>query len=128
MTIMSVDEEDRGRIEGLRCWRGPITIAPLPGGITNHNYLVRDSGRRYVARMCTDRSLLGIDRRNEIACQRAAHACGIAPAIVHHESGVLVSEHLPGRTLAPADLRDPGFVPRLAAVLRTLHDAWDQHT
>jgi thiamine kinase-like enzyme len=116
------------KIQSLDYWSGPIEIEPLPGGITNRNFVVADAGRRYVARLCQDRALLGIDRRNEVVCQRAAHACGIAPEVVHHENGVLISRHLEGRALAPADLRDPQVLGRLAAVLRTLHESWDRLT
>lgn len=116
------------RIEDLEFWRRPITIEPLPGGITNFNYLVREPERSYVARLCVELPLLGIERRNEVVCHRAAQACGIAPPVVYQEKGVLVSQHIAGRTLTPADVREPAFVPRLAAVLRRLHDSWDHLT
>jgi thiamine kinase-like enzyme len=116
------------RIHALGLWRGPIAAEPLPGGITNFNYLVRDAVRSYVVRLCEERPLLGIDRRNEVLCQRAAHALGLAPEVVHHEPGILVSLHVAGRTLAPADVRDPAFIPRLAALLHRLHDGWDRLT
>lgn len=116
------------RLQSLDFWREPIELEPLPGGITNHNYVVRSGSQSYVARLGEDRALLGIDRRNEVVCQRAAHALGVAPAVLHHESGVLISEHVNARTLTPADVRDEAFVPRLAAVLRTLHDGWDKLT
>ncbi len=115
------------RIRSLGFWPGPITlIEPLSGGITNHNYLVRAGDDAFVARLCVALELLGIDRRNEIICQREANALGVAPAVVHHEDGVLVSEHLAARTLKPADLRDPTLIPRLARVLHRLHDGWDR--
>ncbi len=123
---MNPDRVHIQRLEALDFWQGPIAIEPLPGGITNHNYRVTTKETTFVARLCVARELLGIDRRNEVVCQRAAHSLGIAPAVVHHESGVLVSEHLSGRTLTPAEIRDPAFVPRLAALLRTLHDGWDR--
>src|SRR4051794_12404031 len=125
---MNTDRIHIQRIQALPYWRRPISIEPLPGGITNHNYFVKDAGRAYVARLCVDRSLLGIDRRNEIVCHRAAHLCGVAPELLHQEDGVLVSEHVAGRTLAPEDVREPAFTPRLAAVLRRLHDSWDRLT
>lgn len=125
---MNPDRLHIQRLQSLDYWNGPIAIEPIPGGITNHNYRVRDSERTYVARLCVERTLLGIDRRNEVVCQRAAHACGIAPEVVHHEDGVLISGHLIGRTLTSADVREPAFVPRLARVLRRLHDPWDQLT
>jgi thiamine kinase-like enzyme len=114
------------RLRALDFWPGPIDVDRIPGGITNHNYRVRTAGRTYVARIGVDRPLLGIDRRNEVVCQRAAHALGVAPGVAHHEDGVLVSDHIDARTLTPDDVRDPAFIPRLADVLRRLHDGWDR--
>ena len=126
---MNLDFVHTQQIQALGFWPGPITlIQPLPGGITNQNYLVRAGTESFVARLCLPRELLGIDRRSEVICQRAAHTLGVAPAVVYHENGVLVSEYMPARTLAPVDGRDPAFVPRLAALLRTLHDGWDALT
>jgi thiamine kinase-like enzyme len=125
---MNPDRVDTERLRALKFWKGPITVEPLAGGITNRNYRVRSAGTSYVARLCVARERLGIDRRNEVVCQRAAHAMGVAPAVVHHEEGVLISEHLSARTLGPADVREPAFVPRLAAVLRSLHGGWDRLT
>src|SRR6476469_3586751 len=122
---MSLDHDHARRLMALDFWRGPISIEPLAGGITNRNYRVRAGQAAYVARLCEPREVLGIDRRNEVVCQRAAHALGVAPGVVYHESGILVSEHIEARTLGPADARDPAFVPRLAAVLRALHDGSD---
>ena len=115
---MNPDRDDIERLRTLPFWRGPITVEPMTGGITNRNYLVRAAGGSFVARLNVGREPLGIDRRNEVVCQRAAHALGVAPAVVHHEDGVLVSEYLSARTMGPAGVRDPAFVPRLAAVLR----------
>ena len=125
---MNPDPVHIQRLESLDFWAGPITVEPLPGGITNFNYRVQAGERAYVARLCVERLLLGIDRRNEVVCQRAAHHVGVAPEVVHHEDGVLVSAHLDARTLNAEAVRDPRFVPRLAALLRTLHGAWDELT
>jgi thiamine kinase-like enzyme len=116
------------RLRSLDCWQGPIRVEPLPGGITNRNFLVRDEGTTRVARLSEERALLGIDRRNEVVCQRAAWACGVGPEVLHHEDGLLISQHLPGRTLARADLQDPAVLSRLAATLRRLHGGWDRLT
>jgi thiamine kinase-like enzyme len=69
--------------------------------------------------------ILGVDRRNELQCHRAAEALGVAPALVYGENGVLVSRYVPSRTLDPAGAREPGFAPRLARVLQQLHKGWD---
>ncbi len=118
---MTIDQ-----FQSLKCWQGPITLEPVSGGITNRNYLVKDDGSSYLLRVCEDRSLLGIDRRNERICQQAAHRAGISPAVVHFEDGILVSDFVIARTLAVDDVRNPDMVQRLAGCLRQLHGARDQ--
>lgn len=114
------------RVKSLPCWSGSIEVEPLEGGITNRNYVIRDGERIYVTRICEELQHLGIDRRNEAAAQKAAHACGVAPAVVHQEQGILVSDFLSGKTCTNDDLKDPGRLARFAAVLRTLHQSWDR--
>lgn len=128
MMSRNSDSQHFQRLSELTFWEHPIEVRPLPGGITNHNYAVQDGPHAYVARICEDRSILGIDRRNEVVCQRAAHAFGIAPEVVHHEGGILVTRFVPGRTLETPDVGDPSNLPRIAAVLRRLHDSWDRVT
>ncbi len=89
---------------------------------------MRASGDAYVARLCDELPLLGISRRNEVACQQAAAARGLAPEMVHHEPGLLVSRFVEGRTLAAADVREPALIARLAALLQRLHRSWDAPT
>ena len=116
------------RLRSLDHWRGPIAISPLSGGITNTNYLIDDGGSRYVARLCVELPLLGIDRRNEILCHQAAIACGIAPELVHHEPGLLVSRYQTGKTLDAEAMREGSVIDRIGLVLRRLHDSWDTLT
>jgi thiamine kinase-like enzyme len=116
------------RLRSLDFWQGPIEVVPLLGGITNHNYLVRANSGAYVVRFCVDRRILGIDRRNELVCQRLAHGRGIAPEVVHQEDGILISAYVPGKTMTPEQVRDFDFIPRLSALFRHLHDGWDRLT
>ena len=115
-----------GRLR-LGLWREDSTIEPVPGGITNHNFVVHagEPVQGYVARLCEPQPLLGIDRRNERVCQEAAGALALAPEVVHHEDGLLISRLIEGRTLTAADLREPAVLDRLAALLRRLHGSWD---
>lgn len=115
---------DEPRLRSLPLWKGPISFELLPGGITNRNFKVDDGHRRYVVRLCDDKPHLGIDRRNEVACQTAAHALGLAPEIVHEAPGVLVSNYLDARPLRPEAVRRPEVLHRLAAELRVLHGGW----
>lgn len=124
-----MDREDdpyARRIRALPLWRGPITLEPIAGGITNRNYLVREAHESFVARIGEELLVLGVDRRNEQLCHREAEALGVAPGLVFGENGVLVSRYIEGRSLTPEGVREPGFAPRLARVLRCLHDGWDR--
>lgn len=115
------------RVKSLSCWTSPdVDVAPLEGGITNRNYVVQDAERRFVVRQCADGSLLGIDRRNERACHRAAAEIGVSPSLVHHEEEFLVSDFVAGRTLTGADLHDPDCLRRAARALANLHAGWGE--
>ena len=113
------------RILSLPCWDSSVELEELPGGITNRNYKVVSAAGNRMARVCEDHRVLGIDRRNEVACQGAAAALGIAPEIVYHEEGILVSEFIEAQTLADSDVREAAALRRLAQVLRHLHGSRD---
>lgn len=109
------------RAAALGCWRGKVDPQPVGGGITNRNFAVTDAGRRYFVRIGEDIPVHGIVRANELAASRAAHAAGVAPAVLYAESGALVFEYVPGRTLAPEDVRDPAMLGRIVALLVQCH-------
>ena len=115
----------KDRILSLPCWDSSVELEELPGGITNRNYKVVSATGNRMARVCEDHRVLGIDRRNEVACQGAAAALGIAPGIVYQEEGILVSEFIEALTLADSDVREAAMLRRLAQVLRHLHGARD---
>src|SRR3954462_12928616 len=112
-------------LQSLGLWQGKVVIEPLAGGITNQNFLVEDETGRYVARICKDLPLLGIDRRNEAACQETASRLGIAPAVVHREAGLLISRFVAGQTLTSASLHDLAMIRDVGTTLRRLHDGRD---
>jgi len=116
------------RLRRLDFARGPLVIEQIRGGISNHNFAVRAGGHAYFARLCQERPLLGIDRRNERVCHHSASARGVAPEVIHHEEGLLVTRFVEGRTLGPADVREPAVTARLAALLFHLHAGWDDLT
>jgi thiamine kinase-like enzyme len=108
-------------IAGLSCWHGSVDPRPIAGGITNMNFSVVDQGRRYFVRIGNDIPVHGILRANELATNRAAHAAGVAPAVIHAEPGALVLEFVDGRTLSPADVRDPRNLDRIVDILKRCH-------
>eukprot|EP00913_Durusdinium_trenchii_P028337 g26565.t1 len=107
-------------IRALGCWKNPIHIEPISGGITNRNFLVVDGEQRFVVRVCEDRRFLGIDRNNERLCQIAAQQAGVSPELVRSENGMLVTRFIDGPTIA-AGTPDPPLIERLADLLRRLH-------
>ena len=77
---MAADASDPlSSIRALPIWRGPVEIEPLPGGITNQNYLVSEQGRRVVVRYGGDIPVHGVMRFNELAAAKAAAAARISP-------------------------------------------------
>jgi thiamine kinase-like enzyme len=116
-----IDSAVEARIAALPCWRGCIDIAPLPGGMTNRNLLVRDGGTRYVARLGDDIPVHGVLRFNELAASRAAHLAGLSPEVVHAESGVMILRYVEGRTLTPEDVRDGVRLASLIDLVRRCH-------
>jgi len=113
--------DPRALVAGLACWRGPVEPQEVGGGITNMNFSVVDGGRRYFVRIGHDIVVHGIVRANELAASRAAHAAGVAPAVIHAEPGAVVLEFIEGRTFSPPDVRDPRNLGRIVDLLKRCH-------
>lgn len=105
----------------LSFWSGPVEPEPLPGGLTNTNFVVHDNGRKYVVRIGGDIKVHGIVRSIELAASQAAAAAGISPIIVHTEPGAMVMDFIEGRTLTPDDIRDESNLARLIRLVRHAH-------
>jgi thiamine kinase-like enzyme len=106
----------------LACWLEPVTPEPLPGGLSNTNFVVLHRGRRYVVRIGGDVPEHGVWRFNELTVARAAHRAGLSPAVHHHQPGALVLDYIEGgRTLGPADVADPGMLARIVELVRRCH-------
>jgi thiamine kinase-like enzyme len=104
----------------------PRTVTELPGGLTNRNFKISTINGTFVARVASGGGeLLAIDRQNEYRNSMRAAAAGVgAPVIEYQPSvGVLVLKFLEGRTLANADIAEPGRLRRIAGACRQLHGA-----
>ncbi len=115
------------RIAALPCWSGLQEIVPLAGGMTNHNFRVKDGRGQYALRFGVDLPQYGVLRFNELTVARAAHAAAVAPEVVYAAEGVMVSRFIDGRTLGAADLRDPAFLARVVTLLQQAHRSIAQH-
>lgn len=120
MTTGTTTPTAEARIRALPCWRGPIEIVPLEGGLSNESYTVTDASGRYVVRFGHDFPFHHVFREHELMVARAAHEAGFAPEVVHAEPGVTVSRFIEGRTYGPEEVR--ANIPRIARLLRRFHD------
>ena len=115
-------------IAALSFWSGPVSIAPLSGGITNRNFIVDDPGRgRFVVRLGDDIPVHHISRENELAAARAAEAAGLSPAVRFSAPGMLVMDYVPARALTPEDVRAPGMLERIVPLIRRCHRTIPTH-
>jgi thiamine kinase-like enzyme len=104
----------------------PRTVSELPGGLTNQNFKICTKNGTFVARVASGGSeLLAIDRDHEYRNSVRAAAAGVGAPVVEYQpsAGVLVLRFLEGRTLANADVADPGRLARIARACRQLHGA-----
>ena len=119
---VTIDPIDRAR--RLPCWRKPVEPQPLSGGLSNHNYVVKEGGAKYVVRIGGDAHMHNVMRFNEQACGRAAAAIGIAPKQVYTEADVLVMDFIEGTVFDAGLVRDN--LARILTPLKTLHRAGTQ--
>ena len=115
------------QVLSLPIWQGPVTAAPLDGGITNQNFRVRDGDRQAVVRLGGDIPVHQILRFNELAASRAAHAAGVSPAVLHHQPGVLVLDYIDGATMTAETLRDPDHLDQAIDLVAKAHRMIPRH-
>ncbi|MFO1132860.1 MAG: phosphotransferase [Hyphomicrobiales bacterium] len=96
---------DEARVRGLSLWKGPITVTPLKGGVSNASFQVTDSTGTYVARLGGDYPFHQVSRQREAIASRAAFEAGLSPELVHAGDGLMVLRFIEARTYAEADVR-----------------------
>ncbi len=103
---------------------GDLDIAPLEGGITNRNFVVRRGDERFVLRVPgRDTELLGIDRANEARAASLAADAGVGPPVIAFlpESGCFVARFVEGDHVPTADLRRDDVLGSVVRSLRRFH-------
>jgi thiamine kinase-like enzyme len=98
-------DDHKSQIQNLPCWRGRVEPQPLQGGITNINFLVEDSGRRFVVRLGGDIPVHHVMRFNEYAASRAAAAAGVSPAVIYTAPGIMVLDYIDAPASDAAGIR-----------------------
>jgi thiamine kinase-like enzyme len=103
----------------LACWRGPVTLAPLKGGLTNISFVATCRGEKFVVRCGADIPVHHVFRDRERAASVAAFEAGLSPEIIHVEPGIMVMRFIEGRTFGEPDLR--ANIARLVPLLKDCH-------
>jgi thiamine kinase-like enzyme len=118
-------KELESRVARLSCWRGPVSLEPLKGGLTNISFVATDSEEKFVVRCGEDISVHHVFRDRERAAARAAFEAGLSPELVHAEAGITVLRFIEGRTFGEPDLA--ANLDRLVPLLKTCHATVGRH-
>ena len=113
------------KLARLSCWRGPVTLQPLKGGLTNLSYVADDGREKFVVRCGADIPVHHVFRDRERAASVAAFEAGLSPEVVHAEPGIMVLRFIDGRTFGEADLATN--IGRIVPLLRTCHAEVGRH-
>ncbi len=103
-----------------------LSITPLGGGITNHNFRIDAGNESFVLRIPgTDTELLGINRNYEYAANQVAGKLGIAPEVYYfiEPEGYLVTRFINGRPLPVEEITRQENIQRVMNTIRKLHAA-----
>jgi thiamine kinase-like enzyme len=114
-----------GKAARLACWRGPVELTQLKGGLTNISFVATCCGEKFVVRCGVDIPVHHVFRDRERAASVAGFEAGLSPEIIHVEPGIMVLRFIDGRTLGEDDLR--ADVGRLVPLLKDCHTKVGRH-
>jgi thiamine kinase-like enzyme len=102
-------------------WRGAV-VSDLPGGLTNHNYLVECGGRRAVLKVdAGPRDTPLNSRPAEARVQQRAAREAIANDVFYVDETTLLTAFVDGDVWTPRQFDDNARLAELARSLRRLH-------
>jgi aminoglycoside phosphotransferase (APT) family kinase protein len=99
-------------------------VTPLPGGVANWSFRLREGGRDFVLRIAAKAAArLGAGGQAEVAMQTLAAAAGLAPPIVlaDPDGRFIVMPHAAGVSPGAAAMQDARLLRRIGAWLARLH-------
>jgi thiamine kinase-like enzyme len=97
--------ENIKKIKSIPIWKSELKIEKINGGITNQNFLVEDSGNKFVVRLGEDIPEHLVSRANELMASKAASICGISPDVIYSEKGVLILKYIDSTTLTEKEIK-----------------------
>src|SRR5438128_2675193 len=107
------------KVAHLACWKGPVELAPLTGGLTNISFVATCRGETFVVRCGSDIPVHHVFRDRERAASVAGFEAGLSPEVIHVEPGIMVLRFIAGRTFVEADL--VANIGRLVPLLKDCH-------
>ena len=114
-----MDEITKNLIQSIPIWKGNIEIKTIDGGLTNKNYLIQESSKKFVVRLGDDIPEHLISRSNELIASKAASEANIGPKMIYSCKGILVLEYIESTTLTAKDVRDK--IDLIIPLLKKIH-------
>ena len=114
-----MDEITKNLIQSIPIWKGNIEIKTIDGGLTNKNYLIQESSKKFVVRLGDDIPEHLISRSNELIASKAASEANIGPKMIYSGKGILVLEYIESTTLVAKDVRDK--IDLIIPLLKKIH-------
>jgi len=101
-----MDKKIQENILSVPIWENNIKITRINGGITNQNFLITDSNKKYFVRVGEDIPEHLVSRSNELNASIAAASLGIAPEVVYNNDNLQVIKFIESKTLNDKDIKE----------------------
>jgi len=106
-------------ISSIPIWQNKIIISKIDGGITNQNFLVTDSNKKYFVRVGEDIPEHLVSRSNELKSSIAAASLGIAPEVIYNNENLQVIKFIESKTLNDKDVKEK--IEDIILLIRKVH-------
>jgi len=106
-------------ISSIPIWQNKIIISKIDGGITNQNFLVTDSNKKYFVRVGEDIPEHLVSRSNELNSSIAAASLGIAPEVIYKNENLQVIKFIESKTLNAKNVKEK--IEDIILLIRKVH-------
>ena len=106
-------------IRSLPFWKNEIKIKAIKGGLTNQNFLVQESSKKFFVRLGDDMPEHNVSRSKELIASNAAAEIGLSPAVIYNTKGVLVLEYIEGAMLSTDSIVDK--LESIISLIKKIH-------
>ena len=114
-----MDKKIQENILSVPFWENNIKITRVDGGITNQNFLITDSNKKYFVRVGEDIPEHLVSRSNELNSSIAAASLGIAPEVIYNNENLQVIKFIESKTLNDKDVKEK--IEDIILLIRKVH-------